>query len=532
MRACSSKIKQARIASEVSLMNETPSALICVPVCERDARNLPQAIARAAKVADILELRLDCLEPAELETALRQMKQLLHLCPHKTIFTLRPREQGGHRKISVAEREHFWRAFAGEHLNSTSFADIELDLALRLMEKEELEWNRVICSHHDFDGIPAELDEIYERMLATPARILKIAVQADDATDTLPVFRLLERARQEKREMIAIAMGAAGVATRIIGAARGAFLTYGSLDEAHRTAPGQLSALDLRELYRLHLLNEETQITGLIGSPVAHSLSPYLHNAAFAAEEINAVYIPFEVRNLSAFIRRMVHPQTREIDWNLRGLSVTAPHKSAILEQLDWVEPSAREIGAVNTIVFKDGALYGYNTDAAAFLAPLQNRIKELRGARCAIIGSGGAARGALWSLRQAGAHVTIFARNQKLAQKLVEKIATRTSDLAGANFREFDVVINATPIGTRGVSEGETPAVADQLKGTRFAYDLVYNPTETRFLREARDAGCDLIGGLPMLVNQAAEQFKLWTTQTAPIELMREAAQKKLSNA
>jgi 3-dehydroquinate dehydratase/shikimate dehydrogenase len=357
---------------------------------------------------------------------------------------------------------------------------------------------------------------------------LKLAVQANEITDCIPIFRLLERARQDGREIIAIAMGAAGIMTRILGPARGAFLTYGSFDEKHANAPGQIGAKDLRHLYHLDQLDEQTIITGLVGMPVLHSVSPHMHNAAFHARGLNAVYLPFEVRDVESFLRRMVTPRTREMDWNLRGLSVTAPHKLEVMKHLDWVDQPALEIGAVNTIVVENGELHGYNTDAAALLAPLEEKVGPIKGMRVAIIGAGGAARGALWGLQRAGAHVTLFARNTVRAATLAAEFATSCEQLEGASFDGFEIVINATPLGTRGASENETPVVARQLRDARLAYDIVYNPPETRFMREARKAGCATLGGLPMLVAQAAAQFKLWTNQDAPIELMSEAAEKQ----
>ena len=225
----------------------------------------------------------------------------------------------------------------------SAFIDLELDLVLsfaaeRSLGESWIDWSRVICSHHDFGGVPSDLDQIYERMAATPARILKIAVQADDATDCLPIFRLLERAQREGREMIAIAMGQAGVMTRILGPSRGSFLTYGSLDDESATAPGQLTARELREVYRIDQIDQQTEVIGIIGKPVGHSLSPHIHNAAFETAGVNAVYIPFEVGDAVQFMRRMAHPRSRELEWNLRGLSVTAPHKSAVMNSLDWID--------------------------------------------------------------------------------------------------------------------------------------------------------------------------------------------------
>jgi shikimate dehydrogenase len=240
---------------------------------------------------------------------------------------------------------------------------------------------------------------------------------------------------------------------------------------------------------------------------------------------VDAVYIPFEVADVDEFARRMVRPGSREFEWNLRGFSVTAPHKTAIMRHLDWAEPSAREIGAVNTVVVEGTELHGYNTDAAASLVPLLARC-ALRGARVAVLGAGGAARALLWSLREQGAQATVYARDAVRARATAESFGARLLPLDGARFEGFDAVVNTTTLGTRGVGEQATPATAGQLSGARVAYDLVYNPAETRFMREAREAGCDSVGGLPMLVAQAAAQFKLWTGEDAPLDVMRAAAE------
>jgi shikimate dehydrogenase len=285
----------------------------------------------------------------------------------------------------------------------------------------------------------------------------------------------------------------------------------------------------LRELYRAHKLDRQTEVMGLVGAPLTHSLSPHMHNAAFAALNLNAVYIPFETHDVGPFLRRMIHPRTREIEWRLRGLSVTAPHKSAVMQHLDWVETSAQEIGAVNTIVVEDGTLRGYNTDAVALLVPLSEKSLDLRDARCAVIGAGGAARSALWILRREGAHITLFARDIEKATPLAEQFGASREILDDASFENFDLVINATPLGTKGAKEAETPALARSLRGTRFVYDLVYNPRDTLFLREAREAGCETINGIQMLVAQATEQFKLWTGSPAPLDTMNKAARQML---
>ncbi|HVF28687.1 MAG TPA: type I 3-dehydroquinate dehydratase, partial [Pyrinomonadaceae bacterium] len=223
-------------------MNSSNNARICVPVCASNAREVVESITRAAPLADIIELRLDCLDAAQLEAAAPEIMRVMKSCPRPFIITLRPIEQGGKRALDLETRLSFHAGRSLLHQQSCSsgnFADIELDLAVQLMNREEaggdgsgnnvtLDWTHVICSHHDFTGVPSGLNEIYERMSQTPARILKIAVRADEITECIPVFRLLERARRDGREMIAVAMGEAGIITRILAPARGAFLTYGS----------------------------------------------------------------------------------------------------------------------------------------------------------------------------------------------------------------------------------------------------------------------------------------------------------------
>jgi 3-dehydroquinate dehydratase/shikimate dehydrogenase len=517
-------------------MNDKNNARICVPVCETLATRLRSAIAQAGEVADLLELRLDYLQGGELFKALSNLPALISASERPVIVTLRPVEQGGQREMDNLTRTIFWVEHFLYGKPHVDFADIELDLALLFRQREEAEgrqllnWERVICSHHDFAGVPSDLLNIYKQMAATPARVLKIAVKAVDITDCLPVFELLERARSDNREMIALAMGEEGIVTRILGLARGAFLTYGAIVNERTTAPGQITASELHELYRVQELNRQTEIMGLIGSPVSHSLSPHLHNASFKALGLNAVFIPFEVHNASEFIRRMVHPRTSEIDWNMRGLSVTAPHKMAVMESLDWIDASAQEIGSVNTIVIEGDELRGYNTDAAGLLSPLSEEGVSLRGARCAVIGAGGAARSALWVLQREGARVTVFARDVLKAGPVAKTFGAVCEQLDGASFDGFELVIQATPVGTRGEREDDTPAVNRQLRGARLAYDLVYNPQETRFLREARAAGCECLGGLGMLTAQAAEQFRLWTGKLAPHSVMNEAALRKLN--
>ena len=509
---------------------------VCVPVCVKSASELRPSIERAAEAGDIVELRLDCLAASELDAARAQLGDVLKKAGCPFLITYRPKEQGGGVSLSLEERVAFWREvplwLRGAAGRGRSFVDVELDL-LESPHVESLgalfESFTVICSHHDFRETPADLERMYERMSRTRADILKLATRANSITDSLTLMRLLERGRREGHEVIAVSMGAAGMLTRVLAPAFGAFLTYGSLDAEQATAPGQIDARDLRRLYRVHELSEKTVVTGIIGSPVGHSLSPLMHNAAFVAQGLDAVYLPFEVADVSEFVRRMADPRTRELRWNLRGLSVTAPHKQAIIPHLDSVAPDAARAGAVNTVVIsEERGLEGFNTDADASVVPLDGLL-ELRGARVAVLGAGGAARALLWALGERGARATVLARDEARGRAVAEEFGADYVRLEGASFEGFDVVANTTPLGTLGAQETETAAVESQLRGARVAYDLVYTPAETRFLREARAAGCETVGGLGMLVAQAEEQFRLWTGRVPPPGVMQAAAEKKL---
>jgi 3-dehydroquinate dehydratase/shikimate dehydrogenase len=467
-------------------------ARVCIPLCE------PNLIALQS--ADLIEWRIDCFE-----RELTDLSAFLNNISVPVIVTFRPAEQGGYRKLTREERKAFWRTQAprGEGV----WWDVEADIA----EQVAPEWSSTIVSHHDFKGVPNDLDQIYGQLSQTPARVLKLAVQANDVVDCIPVFELIDRARSEGREIIAIAMGNAGIATRILGPSRGSFLTYGALDEESATAPGQVNARSLRSVYHIDTIDEETMICGLVGMPAMHSVSPHMHNAAFMSEGINGVYLPFEVKDVDAFFKRMVHPRTREIDWNLRGLSITAPHKETVMNCIDWIDPDAQAIGAVNTIIVEKDHLRGYNTDTTGFMHPLRGLIDSYEDLEVAVIGAGGAARAAIWALKRYGATVTLFARDPRKAQSLAEFFSIECRQLGSASFSSFEVVVNATPLGS-GQYVDQTPATRDQLKGTRIAFDMVYNPMETKFLQEARIAGCETVLGLEMLVGQARTQFELWS--------------------
>ncbi len=568
---------------------------ICVSVCAETAEELIKQIKRAEELADVIEIRFDCLNESEFDSALQKISEIN--CRKPFLATFRPKNRNvsffGPTKVIYKNDEERERAAAAGKVRSETlkaredgwkkilvlenieYIDFEWDLHYLLFDSftlakiigaEPSEWakdlinqignRQIIISEHFFDETPEDVDIlksygtsaelmqiIHEHSEEKPAypvipkavipSILKIAAQANEITDCLVLMKYFETIKQNDLEFIPIAMGEAGKWTRILGLAHGAFMTYASLDTGQETAPGQVSAKDLIEVYRAKELDENTEIYGIIGGNTGYSMSPYIHNAAFKFHNLNAVFIPLQVRNLDEFIRRMVKPETREIELNFKGFAVTIPHKQNIIKHLDYLDESAKAIGAVNTVKIIDGKFYGYNTDARGFIEPLLNSYVDVQGAKVAVLGAGGAARACIYALKKVGADVTIFARDLVKAQNLADEFQVRLKELGTQNSElgTFDIVVNSTPLGTKGELGNETPATAEQIKNVQLVYDLVYNPFVTRFLREAKSANVPTIGGLAMLIAQAMEQQKIWTGKDAPVKEMSRAALQKIQS-
>ncbi len=493
--------------------------MICVSVCAETAGELMVNIKKAEEFADVIEVRFDCLDPDQIHQAFAfsgSKKPLL--------LTYRPKEQGGNAEVDLEGRIGFWDTFVVNNAvldKKKIWLDHEYDLKGNI---QKLSNPVTINSYHDFKGVPENLGEIYEDLAGNDA-VAKVAVQTEEIGDGLAVWKLLQKARAENKQLIPIAMGEAGKWTRILGLAYGAPLTYASLETGKEVAPGQISAEDLRDVYRVKELDEETEIYGVVGSPVGHSLSPYMQNEAFKITGRNAVFIPLEVKNLADFIERFLP----ESGLNIMGLSVTIPHKQEIMKYLDSIDETARKIGAVNTIKIIDGKLHGFNTDARGFVAPLKKAYGDLKGAKAAILGAGGAARACIYALQNEGAEVTVFARNVHKAESLMNDFGIKVKELRMTNdelrMTNFAIVINATPLGTEGGQKEQSVIETRQFDGVSLAFDLVYNPSVTRFMREAGSAGVPkVLGGTEMLLAQGAEQFEIWTGETAPIEEMKSA--------
>ncbi len=523
---------------------------ICVSVCAETADKLIEQIKRASDLADVIEIRFDCLKKVEPEKLWSRIKQFRKQFDGKLLATFRPKNkgQGGNRELSSEERIEFWRDSAVDEF--VDWADIEFNFDFKRPKGHKgylrAIFKRFIWSFHAFGAVPNDYnlnliftklsDLTSDKQINNDSDVLKMAIRTHDITDTIPIWKLLGRAKSENKQIIPIAMGESGKWTRILGLAHGAFMTYASLDAGNETAPGQVSARDLRKVYRVQELDETTDIYGILGNHTSVSLSPYIHNAAFQFHNLNACFVPLQVHDLDEFMRRMVKPESREVDLNFRGFSVTIPHKQTIIKHLDYVDETARNIGAVNTVKIVDGKFYGYNTDAQGFIAPLQNSYGELKGANVAILGAGGVARACVYGLKNAGANVTIFARDLAKAESLANDFQTSFQELSKTknktpktDFKDFDILVNTTPLGMKGKTETETPAQAAQLKGLRLVYDLVYTPFQTRLMQEADTAEIPKIGGFAMLIAQAIEQQKIWTGRAAPIKEMSQTALERL---
>ena len=497
---------------------------ICISVCAETADQMIAKIKRAEPLADIIEVRFDCLNPADLKKALETVAKLNSTC----LITFRPREQGGKREISLSERLPFWESIFA--LPSTNLIiDIEADPNITTA----LAASKVprVISYHSFGVGSADTEAIFEKMMDFEAEAYKIASTVEDAAAAISVWRSIDKAAAVGGRAVPIAMGDAGKWTRILGLAHGAYMTYASLDEGEETADGQITAKDLIEVYRVKELDKNTDVYGVIGNPASSSMSPYMHNAAFAASEINAVFLPLLVINLDEFIRRMVAAATREVELNFAGFSVTMPHKQTIMKDLDEIDAVAAKIGAVNTVKITDGKLIGYNTDAHGFITPLKNKLSDLKNARVAVIGAGGAARACVYALTQEGADVTVLSRDLGKAEALADEFSVKVDQLS-ADHRPLaaDVIVNATPLGMKGALENRSPLTSEQVKGVKFVYDLVTRLGDTPLVAEAKKAGIAAIGGVEMLISQGVKQFEIWTGREAPAELMTQSVMARLS--
>jgi 3-dehydroquinate dehydratase/shikimate dehydrogenase len=444
--------------------------------------------------ADLVELRLDYVDRPDAAAALAG-------CRLPAIATCRAAWEGGRFAGSEDDRRRVLEA-ALDH--GAAFVDVEAAAAFAPDLIRQTGGRRVVVSQHDFDGAPADIPARLAALRATGAEIAKLAVRVERLEQMLPLFGEADTGSGPGH--VLIAMGSAGLPSRILAARLGSRWTYAG----DAIAPGQLSLPRLRRDFRFDRIAPDAALYGVVGKPIAHSRSPIMHNAGFAALGINAAYVPLEAADAEDFVRFARGS-------GLRGASITTPFKVELMRAVDQVDDLARRVGAINTLHTKDGRWIGSNTDVDGFLEPLVARTSPA-GLRATILGAGGAARAAAIALADRGAAVTIAARRQDAAAA----IAADTGSVPGAwppPPGSWDLLVNATTLGS-SVLPGN-PMAGGELTG-RLVYDLVYTPEETALLAEARRQGCDTIGGMEMLIAQAERQFELWTGQRPPAGLFR----------
>lgn len=472
--------------------------------------------------ADLVELRLDYIGRSI------DLSRLLAKRPCPVVVTCRRREDGGRWEKTEEERLMVLRSAIAAGVD---FVDLEEDIADKIPRYGS---TKRIVSIHNFDETPANLEEIHERLASLDADVVKIATMANSFTDSIRMLRL---AAKVDVPTIALCMGEMGQITRILALRYGAPFTFTAQKSGRKVAPGQITIDDMRDVYRAKDIDDETQLFGVVADPVAHSLSPHIHNAAFKELDLNCRYLPFRIPpdELALFVQWCK-------EYGIGGLSVTIPHKETIMSMMGEVEAAAKGIGAINTVSIKGMDAVGYNTDYRAAMDCLeealrtqhtaQNVVEELResdlfaGRGVLILGAGGVARAIGFGLRQRGAVVTIASRTEDRAAKLASDIGGRSIPWDKRYETKPGILVNCTPIGMHPDVDS-TPYDGQRMHEDMIVFDTVYNPEKTVFVKSALETGCFVVNGLDMFVRQAAYQFKLFTGQEPPSRVMRETVKR-----
>jgi 3-dehydroquinate dehydratase / shikimate dehydrogenase len=451
--------------------------------------------------ADLIEMRLDTVVDPHVGAALAARRL-------PTIVTCRPRDEGGLFRGSEQER----RTLLREAMDAgADFVDLEWRRGFDGWIRER-SGRGIVLSHHDFGGVPPDLEAMVAAMAATEAEVVKVAVMVSRLSDCA---RLAEIGRRYPgRRLVLIGMGEAGAVTRIAPARFGSCWTYAGAS----AAPGQLTIEQMRREFRFARAGAGTPLYGILGRPVSHSVSPAMHNAAYDALGLDAVYVPLMAASLDDWIESADA-------LGIRGVSITAPFKEHVLPHVAAMDGPAAAIGAVNTLTRSADGWHGANTDVAGFLAGLGETAGA--GVRAAILGTGGAARAAAFALRGAGCAVTCYARPGSSAGALAAALGVVAAERPVPP-GTWDLLINATPVGTHP-DAGASAFPEGEYTG-RLVYDLVYNPPVTRLMHDAAARGCRTIGGLEMLVEQARLQIAQWFGRLPDAAVLRDAAQWKLS--
>jgi len=482
---------------------------LCVAVIGSDPNEIVERAESLARDNSFLEFRLDYLSKPGL--AMPRIKRFFEF-HHGAIVvaTCRRASSGGKFRGSIASQLDILGKAAAA---GCQLVDVEIQTASKC-KPEQLQKLRsragLILSAHDFRATK-RLDETLEKMLAYPADFYKVVSTATTLADNVTMIKFLAR-EGDRHSMVGMCMGEQGIISRVLGVRAGSVFTFASAGAGQETAPGQVTAQELRNVYRIEQVDVATRVYGVVGDPIAHSLSPVIMNAAFRRENVNAVYLALHAKTLKDLLTC-----AKEIP--IHGLSVTMPYKESILTHLDNTDSHTTKIGACNTVVrAQDGKLYGFNTDTAGIVRPLERRLNTLEGARILVLGAGGAARAAVFGLKERGCEVYILNRSLAPAKKLAHQARARLIKRPDLKKLAFDVIINATPVGMG--NPRETP-LQDKEINARYVFDMVYDPAETRLLKLAKERGAQVIPGIEMFVHQAARQFEIWTGKPAPWDEM-----------
>lgn len=522
--------------------------MICVTIASPSHHQMASEHQDLAKKgARLVELRLDHLQ------AEPKIDLLLKDRPTPVIVTCRLAEDGGVWYLTEERRRHFLvKAMEA----GADYVDLEDGIAAILPRTGTA---KRIVSWHNFVETPEDLDAVYDRLAAQDADVVKIACFAQTPLDSLRMLDLVKRKRDAKIPLVGFCMGEYGVPSRILCQAFGSPFTYCQPTAEQALAPGMMAWEVMRDLYRAEELTPEVEVFGVIADPVGHSMSPVIHNSAFIKNQLpNRVYIPLRVQPefLGEFMRKA--PEVL----NLKGLSVTIPHKEKVIPLLDQVDTSVKVIGACNTVLWNaDGSTLGTNTDYQAAMSSLASaastvegsakplnwseplddpqtgviRETPLTGKTALIMGAGGVGKALAIGLARRGASLVLTDADFPRAKALAERLTADgyTAEACEWDFRhEIDVeyLVNCTPIGMFP-NVGNSPYDVDRLKEKHVCFDAVYNPEETLFIRSARQNGCAVVNGLRMFVLQAGMQFERFTGTEPPLDLMREVVQNALNN-
>lgn len=482
---------------------------VCVAVIGSDPAAMAEKAELLVRDNPFLEFRLDYLSNPAL--ALPRIKRFLESHPGTVaIATCRRTASGGKFKGSIVSQLNLLAKAAS---SGCQLVDVELQTAAKC-KPDQLQKLRtragLILSFHDFRATK-NLDETLEKMRAYPADYYKIVGTATTLFDNVTMIKFLAK-QGDRNSLIGMSMGEQGIISRVLGVRAGSVFTFASATAGEETAAGQVTAQDLRNVYRIEQVDAATRVYGVAGDPVSQSLSPAIMNAAFRRENVNAVYLALHANTLKDLLNCV-----RQIP--IHGISVTMPYKESILAHLDNTDAHTAKIGACNTVVrAQDGKLYGFNTDASGVLRPLERRLSTLEDARILVLGAGGAARAAVYGLKERGAEVYVLNRSVAAGQKLARSARARSVKRADLKKLAFDVIINATPVGMGNTKE--SPLQEKEINA-RYVFDMVYDPGETKLLKLAKERGAQIIPGVEMFIHQAARQFEIWTGKPAPWDEM-----------